>query len=134
MSTWSPRLTCSRSAATTAVELRIWALRATTTPLELLLANVVQPTIRKEREKIMISFITCIRSPNLSAALALVTERTQNLLLQRSHFLVHKEARIWPSRVKLETVGWQELFKRNRLSTFNIRLDEPLRSRRRTKE
>src|SRR5437762_1425433 len=43
MSTWSPRFTSSRLADTTAVELSICALRATTTPVLLLLASVVHP-------------------------------------------------------------------------------------------
>src|SRR5258708_39285640 len=41
MSTTSPRITSSKSAATTAVELRICALRVTTTPVLLLLASVL---------------------------------------------------------------------------------------------
>src|SRR5260370_16890931 len=43
MSTMSPRFLSSRFAETTAVELRICALRATTTPVLLLLASVLHP-------------------------------------------------------------------------------------------
>src|SRR5712664_2577249 len=41
ISTTSPRFTSSKSAATTAVELRICALRVTTTPVLLLFARVL---------------------------------------------------------------------------------------------
>src|SRR2546422_11154672 len=43
ISTTSPRVTSSKSAATTAVELRIWARRATITPVLFLFARVLQP-------------------------------------------------------------------------------------------
>src|SRR5260221_12211508 len=43
MSTMSPRFLSSRLADTTAVELSICALRATTTPVLLLLASVLHP-------------------------------------------------------------------------------------------
>src|SRR5258707_13313569 len=43
MSTMSPRFLSSRFADTTAVELNICALRATTTPVLLLLASVLHP-------------------------------------------------------------------------------------------
>ena len=52
ISTESPRLTSSKSAATTAVELLIWALRDTTVPVLFRLASVLQPLKRSSRQNI----------------------------------------------------------------------------------
>src|SRR5437764_9492523 len=54
MSTTSPLLTSSRSAATTAVELRICAFRETTTPVLPRLAKVLQPLNNRQASSIIL--------------------------------------------------------------------------------
>src|SRR5689334_12138879 len=126
MSTTSPRLTCKRSAATTAVELRICARRATITPVLLRLARVWQPTDSKTTAKNTIVLLNLIPLPS---KLFSVTERTQQLLLFSTQVAADLQLRLPAGRTQRESIRGEQLLEFELGVVFNVQLSEAVHGR-----
>src|SRR5260370_30032397 len=105
MSTMSPRFLSSRFADTTAVELSICALRATTTPVLLLLASVLHPASKnasssanEPANKDPLRFFNSICFSRVfllsrRSRSIIVTQLSQQIALRLAHLFADPEAR-----------------------------------------